>query len=61
MSTPFSLQEILPKTRLSLSYAVDLSTRMRVYGFHFRKVAEKIKGSGMFDGKAVWDGKDGYV
>jgi hypothetical protein len=24
-----------------------------VYGFHFRKIVEKIKGSGMFDGNGA--------
>ncbi|MEJ2201740.1 MAG: hypothetical protein P8X63_12130, partial [Desulfuromonadaceae bacterium] len=26
--------------------------------FHFRKVAEKLRGSGMFDGNHDWEGKN---
>ena len=32
-----------------------LAITYAVYGFHFRKVAEKIKGCGMFDGNEGWD------
>ncbi|HEX8960135.1 MAG TPA: DUF4070 domain-containing protein, partial [Geobacteraceae bacterium] len=38
-----------------------LAITYAVYGFHFRKVAEKIRGSGMFDGNGAWEEKDGYV
>jgi radical SAM superfamily enzyme YgiQ (UPF0313 family) len=38
-----------------------LAITYAVYGFHFRKVAEKISGSGMFDGHEAWDKKNGYV
>jgi len=38
-----------------------LAITYAVYGFHFRKVAEKIRGSGMFDGNGAWDEKDGYA
>jgi radical SAM superfamily enzyme YgiQ (UPF0313 family) len=38
-----------------------LAITYAVYGFHFRKVAEKIRGCGMFDGNATWHGKDGYA
>lgn len=38
-----------------------LAITYAVYGFHFRKVAEKIKGCGMFDGNEGWDAKNGYV
>jgi len=34
-----------------------LAITYAVYGFHFRKVAEKLKGSGMFDGNNDWEGK----
>ena len=33
-----------------------LAITYAIYGFHFRKVAETIKGSGMFDGGGAWDG-----
>jgi len=32
-----------------------------IYGFHFRKVAEKIRGSGMLGGDGEWDERNGYV
>lgn len=35
-----------------------LAITYAVYGFHFRKVAERICGSGMFDGSEVWDAID---
>jgi radical SAM superfamily enzyme YgiQ (UPF0313 family) len=38
-----------------------LAITYAVYGFHFRKVAENIRGGGMFDGDAAWDGKEGYA
>jgi radical SAM superfamily enzyme YgiQ (UPF0313 family) len=38
-----------------------LAITYAVYGYHFRKVAEKIRGCGMFDGNASWHEKDGYV
>ena len=38
-----------------------LAITYAVYGYHFRKVAEKIEGSGMFDGSAAWKGKDGHA
>jgi radical SAM superfamily enzyme YgiQ (UPF0313 family) len=38
-----------------------LAITYAVYGFHFRKVAEKIKGSGRLDGGGAWDEKDGYA
>ncbi|HXV21798.1 MAG TPA: B12-binding domain-containing radical SAM protein [Desulfuromonadales bacterium] len=38
-----------------------LAITYAVHGFHFRKVAEKISGSGMFDGHEAWDEKKGYV
>jgi radical SAM superfamily enzyme YgiQ (UPF0313 family) len=38
-----------------------LAITYAVYGYHFRKVAEKIRGSGMFDGHQTWDEKDSYV
>jgi len=34
-----------------------LAITYAVYGFHFRKVAERLKGSGMFDGSNDWEGK----
>lgn len=37
-----------------------LAITYAVYGFHFRKVAEKIRGRGMFDGNDAWDEKDGH-
>jgi hypothetical protein len=37
-----------------------LAITYAVYGFHFRKVAEKIRGSGMFDGNDAWSEKGGY-
>jgi hypothetical protein len=40
---------------------LPLAIPYAVYGFHFRKVAEKIKGSGMFDGNEAWHEKDSYV
>ncbi|BEH09423.1 MULTISPECIES: B12-binding domain-containing radical SAM protein [Geobacter] len=38
-----------------------LAITYAIYGFHFRKVAEKFKASGMFDGEGVWEKKDGYA
>jgi len=38
-----------------------LAITYAVYGYHFRKVAEKIEGSGMFDGSGAWREKGGYV
>ncbi|MHB8708180.1 MAG: B12-binding domain-containing radical SAM protein [Desulfuromonadales bacterium] len=38
-----------------------LAITYAVYGFHFRKVAEKIRGCGMFDGNETWTEKDGYA
>ena len=38
-----------------------LAITYAIYGFHFRKVAEKTKGSGMFAGKGAWNTRDGYV
>jgi len=38
-----------------------LAMTYAIYGFHFRKVAEKIRGSGMFDGNGAWDEKGDYV
>jgi radical SAM superfamily enzyme YgiQ (UPF0313 family) len=38
-----------------------LAITYAIYGFHFRKVAEKIKGSGMFDGNDAWNKKNGYA
>lgn len=38
-----------------------LAITYAVYGFHFRKVAEKIRGCGMSNGNDVWDGKNGYI
>jgi hypothetical protein len=35
-----------------------LAITYAVYGFHFRKVAEKYRGSGMFDGAGSWGEKD---
>jgi radical SAM superfamily enzyme YgiQ (UPF0313 family) len=37
-----------------------LAITYAVYGYHFRKVAEKIKGCGMFDGSEAWHEKDSY-
>ena len=31
-----------------------------VYGVHFRRVAEKITKSGLFENNGAWQGKDGY-
>jgi radical SAM superfamily enzyme YgiQ (UPF0313 family) len=38
-----------------------LAITYSIYGFHFRKVAEKIRVSGMFDSNSAWHEKDGYV
>ena len=38
-----------------------LAITYAIFGFHFRKVVEKIKGSVMLDGNSAWDEKDGYV
>ena len=38
-----------------------LAITYAVYGFHVRKVAEKIKGSAIFDGGDMWVEKDDYV
>jgi Domain of unknown function (DUF4070) len=38
-----------------------LAITYAVYGFHFRKVAEKIVGSGMLDGGGAWHEKDGFA
>jgi hypothetical protein len=38
-----------------------LAITYAVYGYHFSKVAEKIKGGGMFEGNGAWDEKNGYV
>jgi len=38
-----------------------LAITYAVYGFHFRKVAEQITGSGMPDGKDAWYERDGYA
>ncbi|HEY6839261.1 MAG TPA: B12-binding domain-containing radical SAM protein [Geobacteraceae bacterium] len=38
-----------------------LAITYAVYGFHFRKITEKIKGSGMFEDNRVWGKKDGYA
>ena len=38
-----------------------LAITYAVYGFHFRKVAENIRGSGMLGGNGVGDEKDGYA
>jgi radical SAM superfamily enzyme YgiQ (UPF0313 family) len=38
-----------------------LAITYAVYGFHFRKVAEKIKGCGMFDGHGDWEKSDGQL
>jgi radical SAM superfamily enzyme YgiQ (UPF0313 family) len=38
-----------------------LAITYAVYGFHFRKVAEKIKVSGMFDGNNAWNKRTGCV
>jgi len=38
-----------------------LAITYAVYGYHFRKVAEKIRGNGMFDGRGAWDEKESYV
>jgi radical SAM superfamily enzyme YgiQ (UPF0313 family) len=37
-----------------------LAITYAIYGFHFRKVAEQIKESGMFAGSS-WDEEDGYA
>lgn len=36
-----------------------LAITYAVYGFHFRKVAEQLKGCGMFDGSQLWPPKPG--
>jgi radical SAM superfamily enzyme YgiQ (UPF0313 family) len=36
-----------------------LAITYAVYGYHFRKVAEKIRDCGMFDGHGGWEEKDG--
>jgi len=38
---------------------LPLAITYAVYGFHFRKVAEKIRGCGMFDGHGNWEENDG--
>lgn len=38
-----------------------LAITYAVYGFHFRKVTEQIRESGMFDGNGAWIERDGYV
>jgi len=38
-----------------------LAITYAIYGFHFRKVAEKYRASGMFDGNGAWVEKDGYA
>jgi len=39
-----------------------LAITYAIYGFHFRKVAEKIRGSGMFDSSDTsWNEKNGYA
>jgi radical SAM superfamily enzyme YgiQ (UPF0313 family) len=38
-----------------------LAITYAVYGFHFRKVAEKITGRGLFARNGAWDEKDSYV
>jgi radical SAM superfamily enzyme YgiQ (UPF0313 family) len=38
-----------------------LAITYAVYGYHFRKVAEKIRGIGMFDGNDDWNEKSGYA
>jgi radical SAM superfamily enzyme YgiQ (UPF0313 family) len=38
-----------------------LAITYAIYGFHFRKVAEKISGSGMFEGDEAWFEKDGFA
>jgi radical SAM superfamily enzyme YgiQ (UPF0313 family) len=38
-----------------------LAITYAIYGFHFRKVAEKYRGSGMFAGNGAWDEMDGHV
>ncbi len=35
-----------------------LAITYAIYGFHFRKVAEKLRGTGMFDGDGGWEEKD---
>ncbi len=38
-----------------------LAITYAVYGFHFRKVAEKIRDSGKFDDQGGWEEKDGQM
>jgi radical SAM superfamily enzyme YgiQ (UPF0313 family) len=38
-----------------------LAITYAVYGYHFRKVAEEIQGSGVLAGSYHWDDKDGYI
>ncbi|GFE56247.1 B12-binding domain-containing radical SAM protein [Geobacter sp. AOG1] len=38
-----------------------LAITYAVYGFHFRKVAEKIRRDGMFDGNGAWHEHDHYI
>ncbi len=40
---------------------LPLAITYAVYGFHFRKVAESIRGCGMFDGNDAWREKNNYV
>jgi hypothetical protein len=35
-----------------------LAITYAVYGFHFRKVAENLKTSGMFDANVAWNEKN---
>jgi len=37
-----------------------LAITYAIYGFHFRKVAEKFRAGGMFDGNGSWNDKVGY-
>jgi hypothetical protein len=37
-----------------------LAVAYAVYGYHFRKVADKIRGNGMFDANDDWNEKGGY-
>lgn len=38
-----------------------LAITYAVYGFHFRKVAEKLRTSGSFEDRGVWEQKDGQL
>jgi radical SAM superfamily enzyme YgiQ (UPF0313 family) len=38
-----------------------LAITYAIYGFHFRKVAEKYRASGMFDGNGAWQENDSYI